>query len=289
MTATFIDLDGAEVNLKLSFIIIILLASTIIPIAFYLLRSFGIYKLAKNQEIKKAWLAFIPFAWFYPAGKIVGDIRIFNFKIKNFAVVALWSFLSVGVLNLALDVLNYIPLVGYLMQGGNVLVSATEEFFPNGTYYFSVLGTYVCAPNMLMPYSEGLITAFNAISTVLGIAELFLIVLEIGLYINLFKCYLPRHYLTATIFSILGLFGPFVFAVRKNEKFDYDAYMRAQYQRYNQMNNPYGNPYNDPYTQNRDHGQKRDSAQVNNDSPFDEFNSSDMDPFDEFNNNGDKK
>lgn len=289
MTATFIDLNGAQAEIKLSVILIVLLSSLIIPIVFYLLRSFGVYKLAKNNGAKKAFMAFIPFVWVYPASQVVGNVRIFSKKINRFPIVMLWTFLTFGVLSTAISVLNYIPLIGYCFQGGNVLLSSSAEFFPLGTYYYDFSGLLVCAPNLLMPYSEVFIGALNVISTVLGIAELVILVLEISLYLNIFKCFLPRHYLIATIFSILGLFGPFVFAVRKNEKFDYDEYIRKIYA--NRYNNPYGNPYNDPYNNpyNNPYGGNANYQNGKQDSPFDEFNDKGDSPFDEFNNDGDNK
>ena len=57
-----------------------------ITLAFYLLRSFGLYALAKRQEIKCAWIAFIPFAWFYVACKLVGESRFFNKPIAKLAI-----------------------------------------------------------------------------------------------------------------------------------------------------------------------------------------------------------
>ena len=54
-------------------------------IAFYVLRSIGLYKMAENSGVKNAWFAFIPFGWIFTAGKIIGTAKIFGRPFKNFA------------------------------------------------------------------------------------------------------------------------------------------------------------------------------------------------------------
>jgi hypothetical protein len=81
--------------------------------------------------------------------------------------------------------------------------------------------------------------------------------------------------MAATIFSILGLFAPFAFAVRKNEKFDYEKFMRAQYAAFYDMPPQQGqNPFTaqqPPRPENREQQE-----------PFEEFSNKKEEPFDEF-------
>ena len=98
------------------------------------------------------------------------------------------------------------------------------------------------------------------------IANIFVV---ITVYVNLFKRYLPNHYLLAAIISLLGFFAPFVFAVRKREPMNYIDYLRSRYQ-----HNPYyGNPY-----ANNPQGQRPPEH------PFSEFaGRGEVDPGDPFN------
>ena len=101
------------------------------------------------------------------------------------------------------------------------------------------------------------------------------------MYSAFFKTYLPAHSLVATVFSVLGLFPPFAFAVRKNEKIDYEQYIRAQYTAFYGAPphgpNPYGGNQGGYYTRNTVNGQ---------DHPFGEFDDKEKEPFSEFNDDG---
>ena len=106
---------------------------------------------------------------------------------------------------------------------------------------------------------------------------------------EIFKKYFPSKYFLATIFSLLGLFAPFIFAVRKNPPTDYNAYIRARYEamyknRYGgaggvNMGGPYNNTENPFNQQNNNQSKNSDSKE-----PFEDFNSEKpKDPFEEFN------
>ena len=56
-------------------------------IAAYLLRSFGLYIMAKRENKKLAFLAFIPFAWTYTACVLAGEVSFFGKKIKFFPAI----------------------------------------------------------------------------------------------------------------------------------------------------------------------------------------------------------
>ena len=87
---TYIDLDGIASPMGSWIFYLILAIGLVVVLGFYLLRSFGLYALAKRHgENKGAWTAFCPIIWVYIASKLAGEVAIFGKKIKSFAVVIL--------------------------------------------------------------------------------------------------------------------------------------------------------------------------------------------------------
>lgn len=60
-----------------------ILGLSIVCIVLYILKSVGLYKMAKNENEKTAFLAFVPYGCFYVLGKIVGKTKIFGVEIDN--------------------------------------------------------------------------------------------------------------------------------------------------------------------------------------------------------------
>ena len=67
------DYAGQVMKSELSngWIIAIALIALVVIVGLYLLRSFGLYKLAKNNGVDKAFIAWIPCVWVYTACKLV--------------------------------------------------------------------------------------------------------------------------------------------------------------------------------------------------------------------------
>ena len=103
-------------------IIAILCCVLAVTAAFYVLRSIGLYALAKNNGIDHAFVAWIPFAWIYVACKLISETRMFGWSFKNIAVWALIIFSVSGVLDIVYNVLTYFPAVGYFLQGGTITI-----------------------------------------------------------------------------------------------------------------------------------------------------------------------
>jgi hypothetical protein len=111
--------------------------------------------------------------------------------------------------------------------------------------------------------------------------DLATIIIEVTLYINLFKRFWPKHFVLASILSIfVGLFAPLVFAIRKKDPVNYIDYLRSRYSYY-----PYGMPYgNNQYggPQNRGENGPVHRPDVP-DYPFEEFaERGDVDPGEPF-------
>ena len=265
-------------------------------IAFYVLRSVGIYMLAKRQGLKYLYLAWIPFAWIYLAGKLAGDVSFFGVRFKGFAIVLTVVFCVTELITLTTTFLYNFPLLGYLLSGGEIYVSAGE--LNDLTSFAQTLGlkgywgstSIFVGNNFVFPYANvaavtQAINALNIIEYVLSFAN---VVLTVFLYSALFKKYLPRHHLVATIFSAFGLFAPFIFAVRNNSPMNYAEYVRNRYA------NMYGNVYNQPNGMgNQNHNANNemkntpfedfaDKQSSNSSEPFEEFSDKKDSPFEEF-------
>ncbi|MBQ0099750.1 MAG: hypothetical protein KBS91_04315 [Firmicutes bacterium] len=264
----------------------IIVIALVVIIGFYLLRSFGLYSLAKKSEdgkIRKIfYFAFIPFLWVYLAGKLAGNISFFGFNVKNFVLIITIAFVVSGVLNLVYNVYCYYPLVKYIFSGKPVFLNLSNYASENA-YYFNDM--FVLEENLGISLSNGVIKTLNTLSLVF---ELLQAIAEIGLifiYVELFRKYWPRHVFAGSIFSIFGLFPVFIFAVRKNSPVKYNEYIYNQYRNMYNNQNPNGNynnynnnqnPNDDPFA---DYSKKQNNNFNNN---YGNSNKSEEDPFSEF-------
>lgn len=275
-----------------------------IILGFYALRSIGLYVLAKRQEVKHAFLAFIPYAWLYLACKIIGNLRTFGSTFAKLAWVFLLFFAMSEVMTLVYNVLVYYPLVGNVLIGGKTIfiVEDVEEFLRSEVGYQQ----YWTGENILYnnsfawPYSpaqEAIIRKTTDVifysSLVFDIAS---IIVTVHVYIALFRKFWPQHYVLATILSFFGLFAPFVFAIRKKDPIKYSDYLRQRYNTYYGPYGPYGyygNPYGrPPYGANPNPNEQRppehpfsefaERGEVDPGEPFDEFNEKKSESFREY-------
>ena len=104
------------------------------------------------------------------------------------------------------------------------------------------------------------------LNTVYYLSSLFGLVstiITIFMYVNLFRKFWPQHFIIGAILSVVGLFGPLVFIIRKKEPIDYAQYLRSRYHYYN----PYGGQYGSPYQ----YGSRPENAPTPPPHPFEEF------------------
>lgn len=242
-----------------------------ITVLFYVLRSIGLYKLAKNKGLKRAYFAWIPCLWSYTAGQLVEEkVAVFGKRIKKFALFFAIVYTTATLFTIAYYLVIYIPLVGYLIQGqGDAIVylGAVE-----GAVEWLGTGIYT-EPTFQNPYAFS--TAFTVIKYILismtSILDILNIFFSVTMYIYIFKLYWPLHSWSALVFCILGFFPVVVFIIRNKKEVDMDAFVRQRYGA-NTYNNQYGNPYN----------ANGSASAPKNDDPFGEFSSNDDDPFSEF-------
>lgn len=231
-------------------------------LALYLLRSIGLYMLGKRNGVKKAYIAFIPFIWYYVLFKLIKETNIFGFSFGKFAVLfTVICAISAGV-PFIVNLFDYIPLIGYYLQGGSLTFGAFGE----------QSGIFV-GENFVNPFDvQWLNIILQVFDYVSGVAGIIAIVLEVFAYVNLFRKFWPEHYILGAVLSAFGLFPIMVFIVRKRKAVIFTEYMRTRYY----YGNQYGpNEYSAPQ-------QRINSPE----SPFDEFSgktNKPEDPFEEFN------
>ncbi|MBQ3219532.1 MAG: sulfur globule family protein [Clostridia bacterium] len=295
-------MNGFEMIMEISHggIIASVVISLLIMLAFYALRSIGIFVLAKRQNVKHAFLAFIPCVWMYTACKIIGNLKTFGSTFAKLAWVFACIFAVAEILTLVYNVLAYYPLVGNLLIGNkNVYyVDNVEKFLTSnlGYYEYWTGDGFVYDNTFIWPYSpkaEAVILKLTSVTTWLSLVfDIASIFVTVHVYIALFRKFWPQHYILATVLSFLGLFAPFVFVIRKKEAIKYSDYLRSRYNAYyGPYGNPYGrpphgNPYGNPY------GNAYGGQDTQPEHPFAEFAErgevNPGDPFEEFSEKGKK-
>lgn len=259
-----------------------------VMLAFYVLRSIGVYVLAKRQGIKCKVLAWIPCLWFYVVCKLVGKSRFFGKPIENLALLFVIIFSLSQLFGFVQSFLVNFPLVGNFLQGREILFAQSGlDLEAQGFFEYSS-GMYV-TNDFVNPYGMGGIQTVNLILSIIGYVSMFVdlaeIVITISVYFALFRKFWPQHHVLASLLTIfLGLFAPFVFVIRKKEPVNYMEYLRSRYN-YNPYANPYGNPYNNPNSYNNPYNNGQ-SAPKRPEHPFSEFAEKDEvdpgNPFSEF-------
>lgn len=259
-------------------------------IAFYVLRSIGLYALAKRQKIANAFLAWIPLVWMYTACKIIGKIKIFGKTFEKLAVIFCVIFAVAELLTFVQNFMVYFPIVGNYLAGREIVIAGNADFLKEG-YVAWTDGIYYNDANFVNPYGDSIFTVnkiLNVIYYVSMIFDLASIFVVVTVYINLFRKFWPQHYVLASVLSILlGLFAPFVFAIRKKEPVDYMEYIRSRYNYYNPYG-PYGGP--GPYGRGNPYGPYGNNVHAQPpEHPFEEFaEKGEVDPGDPFGEFSDK-
>ena len=214
-------------------------------IPLFVLQGVALYTMAKGQGIKRKWMAFVPFFNILCLGKIAGECRFFNRKMKNAGIYALIAQIFATVAS-ALMLASQMYL--YFVYG---------EPTPVTEVLYGVEITYNTWPAATAGLGKMASWYYEHGNDFVSIFGLIYDILMIVLVIATLKKYNPKHYLGL---SILSLFVPLsrhiiLFVLRGRKPIDYEAMMRArreayirqQQQYYQQYGNPYGNPYGRPY------------------------------------------
>lgn len=257
----------------------------LVTLLFYVLRSVGLFTLAKRKGLKNVWLSWIPCGWIYIACMLVGETRIFGIEFKKAALWLAIIFAVGELLSIVYDFIKWFPYVAYFLSPtGN----------PEITIKNTTAGTFIIPGNDFNNFFPNVETlGFGIMNTFSSVCGVIVSIATIFLYINIFRKYYPQHYIIASVFSFLGLFGPFVFSIRNRKETEYSDYIRA---RYGNMYGPYSNPYNGNPNDSR-YGDPRYGQNYREErppeTPFKDFTErGDVDPgdpFSEFSDDKDKK
>mgnify|MGYP000256743907 FL=1 len=254
--------------MKLWVAILLLSLSVAVFIALYLLMGFGLRKMAIATKNKNAWLAFVPFARYFLAGKVVGQVKMFGKKMKNAGFWLMLVYAAYFALNTAALVLNYLPLVLAYVYDAQIFLTPNEY----GQLVVDFSG------NFSYEYSQGVYTFLDVeyfLGMILNIVYLFFF---FYLFMLLFRKFNPRSHFMFSILSFIGeLFGlsvasVIVFTQRNKKPVNYNDYVKEQYMRMQGMyapprENPPDNPFrefggrgeNDPGDPFSEFGGKKDA------------------------------
>ncbi|MCQ2387962.1 MAG: hypothetical protein MJ066_05930 [Clostridia bacterium] len=276
--------SGDYITLKNGTVILIAVLFAIFTIGFYLLRSFGLYNLAKHAKEKKikskAYLSFIPCVWVYIAGKLAGKITLFGKEMKSYALTLSIVFTIGELAMIAFNAICYAPVAIHYLNGGMIFINNSSTVNAGNVYFFNDAISFDVA---ITPYGDmnKMASILSIMSTVSDILILVSDIMLIFVYAGLFKRYWPLHQTGASILSVLGLFPIMIFIIRKKKPINYQEFLRQRYQSMYGNQNPNNfyngnpNPYQNPY-------QNGENA-----NPFEDFDKQenrgkDVDPFDEF-------
>ena len=273
-----------EIVLKGGSLIAVLAVIAVIIIGLYLLRSFGVYTLAKRQGLDKRFLAFLPFVWIYLMAKVTKINAFMGRRVKNFPLFATILFSISEFIAFAETFLVFFPMAGYLLSGGEAYYVIGSGYVDKDFVRYMLDGSFFIDPNVIINipyvYSYKMALALDILGWVtlfVGIAAIFI---EVSIYAGFAKLYQPMHSFAVVIFSIFGFFPIVVFALRNKPRIEVKRVNPAG--GYNPYGTPFGNPYANPYNENQ-------SAPKDPGDPFEEkgvSSSNDKpssDPFEEFN------
>lgn len=190
-------MSGLESGLLWGFYGIYMMLAFVWPIAVYVLRSLGFYKMAQNRGINKPWLAWIPVGDSWILGSLADQYRyVAKGEVKNRRKVLLWL---------------------------NIIFFAVYFAFIAVFVYF-IISTTLGAMNGVVS-DEMLYETLGAAFGMLGIALVMLVVavvMAVFQYIALFDLYKSCDPNNATLFLLLSIFVSvtmpfFVFFLRNKE------------------------------------------------------------------------
>ena len=97
----------------------------LVTLLFYVLRSVGLFTLAKRKGLKNVWLSWIPCGWIYIACMLVGETRVFGISFKKAALWLAIIFAVGELLSLVYDFIKWFPYVAYFFAGGEITIKNT--------------------------------------------------------------------------------------------------------------------------------------------------------------------
>lgn len=87
----------------------------IVGIVLYFIYAYSLYKMAVKQGLENPWIAFIPIAQNYILGKLIKDLKVFNFEIPRIEIV-------LPVASIVVLLLNQVDILGTLLSLANFIL-----------------------------------------------------------------------------------------------------------------------------------------------------------------------
>lgn len=175
--------------------------------------------MAKKVGMKHSWLAFLPLANTWYAGKLAGETQLFGQKMKRVGLYAMLSelvYIAINVFALIVTFALYRP----------------EYFAEQTNEAGQLVGIYIETARIPLEL-RWLVVANNVLTWVNTISYLVLIFFFCTLFFAFFRKYYARSpFLMTFLCAILPLRGIVIFAVRNNTPVDYNAYMRRRMEEY---------------------------------------------------------
>lgn len=242
-------------------------------IAYYLLRSFGLYRMAKARGLENPKMCFVPFYAFIMLSRLRSDCNALK-KHKFYPIVAISALGAFLLFSVVLDSFFSLRIISQLVE--------TERIAP---------GTAVLTEEMFA-YNSNLA---NVLSNLTDVSKIVYMVFVALLYCDLFRTYSPlrtrTHLTLSVIFTVLTgsslLYGAFTLSLSGRSAVNFDEILekRRIYYGYGNPGIPYSrSPYSDGGNASGSYGEDRtDPSQ----DPFSDFadtnkNSRSDDPFGEF-------
>lgn len=113
----------------------------IIGITLYVLYSYSLYKMAIKQGIENPWLAFIPIAQNYTIGRLIKNLKVFDFEIPRIEVV-------LPAVALIVLIFNNVDFIGPLLSLANfilmlfVLNKLYNMYKPENSTLYTILSIF---------------------------------------------------------------------------------------------------------------------------------------------------
>ncbi len=229
--------------------IIYALSNVVVWLIGYLFLAFGLFKMARNRNMKQSYFAWIPFGQLYLIGLLISSAEIFKIKAKYLR----WIVTVISLVWFALALLTDIIALPALIQ------IWLEDFSPVGYIFYEEA-------------MQSLPVALNAVSFITSIFELLTTIGWWVLLFVLFNSYAPKSAFFFTILSVLinPLGCILVFVVRNNSCVETREFMKMKMHSMYGGGNPYDygdDTYRDPYDLSGG-GNKKETPP---ESPFDEY------------------
>ena len=251
-------------------------------VALFVLKAVALNKIAKNNNFKHRWMAFIPFINTYYLGVLAEKNKTFNKKTKYFSL----ALAIVEVLSVAIGILYSVAVIKLFET--QYITAVPEPIYNTKGELLGKLYTGKYDVNNLPASLNWAWWVFNnANAFAFLLIDLANIVLSVFVLSAFFRTYSPRNYMVFTILSVIfSISAVFIFCVRNNTAVNYIDYVKEMqkrqyeaYQQYMRNNGGYnqggynqgsynqGGYYQGGYNQEGNHG----AGQGNASQPEDPF------------------